>query len=81
MIVPEAIYNVETSRMTQIISNAIIEFYTGNEHRYNLPLRIPENIIVVKKNDLQFLYYVMYAAIVAGKHDKSLFETYYKIYE
>lgn len=52
MIVPDAIYNVETSRMTQIISNAIIEFYTGGEYKYNLPLRIPENIIVAKKDDL-----------------------------
>lgn len=52
MIVPDAIYNVETSRLTQIISNAIIDFYTGGEHRYNLPLRIPENIVVMKKDNL-----------------------------
>lgn len=81
MIVPDAIYNVETSRLTQIISNAIIDFYTDGEHKYNLPLRIPESIIVMKKENLQFLYYIMYAAIVAGKHDKDIFDNYYKIYE
>lgn len=52
MIVPNCIYNVETSSMTQIISNAIIDFYNGGKQRYELPLRVPETVILNKRNNL-----------------------------
>lgn len=51
MILPKEIYNINTSTTTQIISNAILSFYTESQ-TYRLPLRIAESVINAKKNDL-----------------------------